>query len=136
MEQQTKTITGDQCRRAATLFNLGNIIAIAIPFPLLIFWFGASMVIYAMNRHHPNEKVGHYTQQAAYRFYFITGFLVVIGTFIPGGREGLVYYAALWASGIAIMVPWSLWDILKIRRDVWQPCEITVDNVEDEYDRH
>lgn len=129
MEKVTynKTITAAQSRRTAAQFNWGNIIAILIPFPLMIFWFGASMVIYAMNRHHPSEKVGHYTQAAAYRFYFITGFLVVIGTLIPGGRESLWYYAYLWLGGVLIMLPWSFYDLRRIRRDDWQDVEITVE---------
>jgi Na+/serine symporter len=63
-----KVARGSSAKRASALMNYGNLIAILIPFPLLIFWFGASMLVYAMNRHHPNPKVGHYTQQAAYRF--------------------------------------------------------------------
>lgn len=123
----TKTITAAQSRRTAAQFNWGNIIAVLIPFPLMIFWFGASMVIYAMNRHHPETKVGYYTQWAAYRFYFITGFLVVIGTLIPGGRESILYYVYLWLGAILIMVPWSLYDLRRIRRDNWQDVDITVE---------
>ena len=123
----TKTITAEQSRRTAAQFNWGNIVAILIPFPLVIFWFGASMVIYAMNRHHPVEKVGHYTQIAAYRFYFITGLLAATGAFIPGGRESLWYYGAVWGVGILIMLPWSFYDLHRIRRDDWQDVEITVE---------
>lgn len=123
----TKTITAAQSRRTAAQFNWGNIVAVLLPFPLMIFWFGASMVIYAMNRHHPVEKVGEYTQKAAYRFYFITGFLVIIGTLIPGGRESLWYYAYLWMAGIAIMLPWTFYDLRCIRQDNWQDVDITVE---------
>lgn len=123
----TKTITAKQSRGTAAQFNWGNIVAILIPFPLVIFWFGASMVIYAMNRHHPNEKVGRYTQSAAYRFYFITGFLVAVGAFIPGGRESLWYYVAVWAGGVVIMLPWSFYDLYRIRQDDWQDVDITVE---------
>ncbi|HMR03372.1 MAG TPA: hypothetical protein PKA43_08375, partial [Candidatus Competibacter phosphatis] len=79
-----KVARGSSAKRASALMNYGNLIAILVPFPLLIFWFGASMLVYAMNRHHPNPKVGYYTQQAAYRFYGVTGFFIVIATFIPG----------------------------------------------------
>lgn len=124
----TKTITAAQSRRTASQFNWGNMVAVLLPFPLMIFWFGASMVIYAMNRHHPVDKVGHYTQLAAYRFYFITGLLVVVGTLIPGGRESLWYYLYLWLGGIAIMLPWSLYDLRRIRLDDWQDVDITVED--------
>ena len=85
-----KVARGSSAKRASALMNYGNLIAILVPFPLLIFWFGASMLVYAMNRHHPNPKVGHYTQQAAYRFYGVTGFFIVIATFIPG--SGWIWY--------------------------------------------
>ena len=82
-------------------------VAILVPFPLLIFWFGASMLVYAMNRHHPNPKVGHYTQQAAYRFYGVTGFFVVVATFIPGG--GWIWYLTAWTLAALVLIPCPLW---------------------------
>ena len=83
LEQSEETVIGKVARgssakRAASMMNYGNLIAILVPFPLLIFWFGASMLVYALNRHHPNPKVGHYTQWAAYRYYAVTGSLIVI----------------------------------------------------------
>ena len=108
---------GTSARRAATLMNYGNLIAILVPFPLLIFWFGASMLVYAMNRHHPNPKVGHYTQQAAYRFYGITGFFIVIATFIPGG--GWIWHLVAWILAALILVPWSIVDLWRIYHDEW-----------------
>lgn len=42
-----KIARGASAKRAASLMNYGNLIAILIPFPLLIFWFGASMLAYA-----------------------------------------------------------------------------------------
>lgn len=123
----TKIITAKQSRGTAAQFNWGNIVAILIPFPLVIFWFGASMVLYAMNRFHPNEKVGAYTQKAAYRFYFITGLLVICGVFIPSGGDSLWFYAAIWLSGVAIMLPLSIYDLYRIRHDDWQDVEITVE---------
>ena len=80
-----RMVSGRKARAAATVFNIGNIVAIIVPIPLGMLWLGMSMLVYAMNRHHPNQKVGHYTQQAAYRFYGITGFFVAAAAFIPGG---------------------------------------------------
>lgn len=97
--------------------NYGNIIAILIPFPLLIFWFGASMVVYAMNRHHPNPKVGHYIQQAAYRFYGITGFFIVVATFIPG--DGWMWHLLAWLVAALTLIPWSIVDLRRIAKDEW-----------------
>ncbi|HMQ14054.1 MAG TPA: hypothetical protein PKD21_11445 [Candidatus Competibacter phosphatis] len=112
-----KVARGSSAKRASALMNYGNLIAILVPFPLLIFWFGASMLVYAMNRHHPNPKVGYYTQQAAYRFYGVTGFFIVIATFIPG--SGWIWHLIAWILAALILVPWSIMDLRRIRRDEW-----------------
>lgn len=116
-------VSGRRARTAAVLFNIGNIVAIMVPIPLGMLWLGASMLVYAMNRHHPNEKVGHYTQQAAYRFYGITGFFVAAATFIPGG--GWDYYLVAWGLAALILIPWSILDLVKIGRDHWEDIDIT-----------
>ncbi len=116
-------VSGASARKAAAMFNIGNIIGIAVPVPLGLLWLGISMVVYAMNRHHPNPRVGHYTQQAAYRFYGITGFFVAAGAFIPRGDWQL--YALAWAGAAAILVPWSLIDLARIRRETWE--DVTID---------
>jgi len=115
------TVPGHKARMAASIFNIGNIVAIIVPIPLGMLWLGLSMLVYAMNRHHPNEKVGHYTQQAAYRFYGVTGFFVAAATFIPGG--GWDYYLLAWALAALVLVPWSIIDLVRIRRDQWQDTE-------------
>ena len=123
LEQQSeetvigKVARGSSAKRAASMMNYGNLIAILVPFPLLIFWFGASMLVYALNRHHPNPKVGHYTQQAAYRFYGITGFFLVIAIFIPGG--GWVWHLIAWIVAALILIPWSILDLRRIAREEW-----------------
>ena len=122
LEQSENTVIGkiargSSARRAATLMNYGNLIAILVPFPLLIFWFGASMLVYALNRHHPDPRVGHYTQQAAYRFYGVTGFFVAVATFIPGG--GWVWHLTAWIVAALILIPWSILDLRRIQREVW-----------------
>ena len=122
----THLCTGRRARAAASLFNIGNIVAILAPVPLGILWVAISMLVYAMNRHHPNEKVGHYTQQAAYRFYGITGFFVAAATFIPG--KGLTYYLVAWAAAALIIIPWSIVDLIKIRKDHWQDMEVVVED--------
>ena len=115
-------LPGRKARSAAAVFNYGNILAIILPVPLGMLWLGMSMLVYAMNRHHPNEKVGHYTQQAAYRFYAVTGFFVAAATFIPGG--GWDYYLVAWALAALILIPWSIVDLVRIRNDDWQDMEV------------
>jgi hypothetical protein len=118
MSQEAGTVvSGRSAANAAKFFNYGNIIAVLIPIPFVALWFGGSMLFYAFNRHHPNPKVGHYTQQAAYRFYALTGFLVVAGTFFP---VDIRYYLAFWAVSALVIVPWSIHDIRKINRDDWE----------------
>ena len=114
----TRIAPGRSARNAALLFNYGNLAAILIPLPIGLLWLGASMIIYAMNRHHPNPRVGHYIQQAAYRFYGITGFFVAVATFIPG--NGLRWYLAAWVASLLVLVPWTLLDIRRIRRETWE----------------
>lgn len=121
-------VPGQKARSAASIFNYGNIVAIIVPVPLGMLWLGLSMLVYAMNRHHPNEKVGHYTQQAAYRFYAITGFFVAAATFIPGG--GWEYYLLAWALAALVLLPWSIVDLIRIRLDQWDDMEVPVEKHE------
>ncbi|MBI1423609.1 MAG: hypothetical protein GC149_09105 [Gammaproteobacteria bacterium] len=115
--QQPTLITGASARRSAALFNYGNLIATLMPLPLGIFWLGASMVVYAMNRHHPNPRVGYYTQWAAYRFYGVVGFVVAEATFYT---KGLHVWLITWAVMALILIPWTLYDLLRIYREEWQ----------------
>ncbi len=116
------TVSAQSARTASQLFNYGNIAAILVPLPLGLLWVVGSMIIYAMNRHHPNERVGHYTQQAAYRFYGITGFFVAAGAFIPG--DGWFWYLVAWGLAVLVIVPWSIMDIMRIRRETWHDVTI------------
>lgn len=124
-QDDLEQLPGHRARRAAALFNYGNIIAILVPIPLGMLWLGLSMLVYAMNRHHPNEKVGHYTQQAAYRFYAITGFFVAAATFIPG--EDWTWYLIAWVFAALILIPWSILDLVRIRKDTWTDTVLPVE---------
>ena len=118
---EKQVLGGKSCRFAASLFNYGNIVTVLLP-PVGLLWLAASMVIYALNRHHPNEKVGEYTQQAAYRIYGVIGLIVAAAIFIP--KDSLNYYLAIWALAVVIIVPWSIVDLWRIRKDNWQDIEI------------
>ncbi len=144
----TRQISAASARMAARLFNLGNIIAmlpglLLAPIILLgqpertsmiymfilmvvppILWFGISIIVYIIARHHPNPRVGHYTQWAAYRFYGMFGIVIPVGTF----------YGTQWQLWIAtgglvalILIPWSLLDLWRIQREQWQ--DITIEGV-------
>ena len=120
-EQSENTVIGrvargSSARTAATLMTYGNLIAI-IFVPLIILWCGASMLVYAMNRHHPNPKVGHYTQQAATVFYGASGFFVVAATLIPA--DDWNYYLIAWLLAALVIIPWSILTLIRIYRDEW-----------------
>ena len=151
--ESSKIISAKNARMTASLFNLGNIACmlpglVVAPFIILaepermtmifmfilmvvppILWFGLSIMVYIIARHHPNTRVGHFTQQAAYRYYGMIGLVIPVGTFygnnwqlwiITGGIVGLV------------LVPWSLWDLFKIQKLEWQDTEITIEQIEGE----
>jgi hypothetical protein len=118
---------GSSARFAASVMDYGNIVAIVF-IPLIIIWFAASMVVYAINRHHPNPKVGHYTQWAAYRFYGVTGFFTAVAIFIPGGGDlgsSIKYYLIAWALAALVIIPWSIIDLMRIHRDEWVDIVLT-----------
>ena len=109
-------ISGRSSRFAAMQMDLGNMISMLLP-PLPLLWFGGSILVYALHRHHPNPRVGHYTQRAAYRFYAVMGAIIPIGTFFPG--RGVTPWLVAWSIGLAVIVPWSVWSIARIRREYW-----------------
>lgn len=134
-------VSARSARLTASLFNYGNIVAmvpglVLAPYILLahptgtsmillfvlmmvppILWFGVSMVVYAMARHHPDPQVGHFTQQAAYRFYGLFGLIIPVGTFY-----GTDWRLWILTGGIVavILIPWSLLDLRRIGRAHWQ----------------
>lgn len=122
-QNDDKIITAKQSRFAAKAFNYGTIAAVLVPFPLFIFWFGASMFVYALYRHHPNPRVGYYTQQSAYIYYGLAGLMVPVLTFAP--KEFFTqYWWALWGFVGAIVLPLSVIQIIKVNREEWQDTEI------------
>ncbi len=114
----TTHITGRSARLAASLFNYGCIAAILLPVPLGLLWLGGSMVVYAMNRHHPNPKVGDYTQRMAYVFYGVAGLFVAVAIFFSG--TSWVPYAVAWVIGALAVIPFSLLELWRIRRECWE----------------
>ena len=82
-----------------------------------ILWFGVSIAVYTIARHHPNERVGYYTQHAAYRFYGAFGIVIPVGTFF-----GTQWQLWIITGGIValILIPWSIWDLHRIQLETWQ----------------
>ena len=146
--EKTKIIPAKNARMFARLFNFGNLLAllpglVVAPIILLgeherismifmfiamivppILWFGLSIMIYIISRHHPNELVGHYTQQAAYRFYGMIGVVIPIGTFF--GTDWKLWILMGGVVGLVI-VPWTVWELIKTQKENWQDIEIMID---------
>lgn len=120
---ESNIVTGESAKSSAKVFNYGNILSVVIPFPIFILWFGASMVFYAMFRHHPNPRVGYFTQVAAYQYYALAGVLVPVLSFAPGDFFKQ-YWAFLWAGAVVIMVPLAIMQIIKINREEWEDVTI------------
>ena len=143
--EKSKIIPAKNARMFARLFNLGNLLSLLpglIVAPAILFseqeprsmifmfilmivppilWFGLSIMIYIIARHHPNTQVGHYTQQAAYRYYGMIGIVIPVGTFFGTDWEPWIMMGGI--VGL-ILVPWTLWELMKIQKENWQDIEI------------
>jgi len=122
-DQINTVVTADEAKKSAKTFHYGNIISVVIPFPFFIFWFGASMFVYAMYRHHPNNRVGFHTQKAAYYYYALAGILVPVLTFASGDFF-TQYWWLLWGFCILALLPISVYSIIKINAEDW--CDVNI----------
>ncbi len=120
-DAQPQLITARSARLTASIFNYGNLLAILLPLPLGILWLGGSIAAYTMFRHHPNPRVGYYTQWAAYRFYGLVGFVVVVATFFS---KSLTAWLVTWALMAIIMIPWTIYDLIRIKKEPWQDMQV------------
>ena len=151
--KENKIIPAANARMFARLFNMGNLLSllpglILAPLILLgeqekmstifmfiamivppILWFGLSIMIYIIARHHPNELVGHYTQQAAYRYYGMIGVVIPVGTFF-----GTDWSLWILMGGVVslVLVPWTIWELIKTQKEHWQDTEIQITKSEGE----
>jgi len=146
MMEETKIIPAANARMFARLFNLGNLLSflpglIVAPIILLvemegtstifmfiamivppILWFGISIMIYIISRHHPNQLVGHYTQQAAYRYYGLIGIIIPVGTFFGTDWKLWILMGGVVGS---IIVPWTIWELIKTQKENWQDTVVS-----------
>jgi len=148
--KSTKIISANNARMSARLFNIGNIVSLLpglILTPIIIFtepertnmifmfiamlvppilWFGISIMVYIIARHHPNPQVGHYTQTAAYRYYGMIGLIIPVGTFYGTDWKLWIITGGLIA---VVLVPWSLWELIKIQKENWQETHIVSEEI-------
>lgn len=115
-----RLVSGRSSRLAAMQTDLGKLISKLLP-PLPLLWFGGSMLGYAMHRHHPNPRVGPYTRRAAYRLCAVMGAIIPIGTLFPG--RGIGSWLIALGVGLAVIIPGTLWWIMRIRRETWPDIE-------------
>lgn len=144
-----RLISAKSSRFSAQLFNIVSVVSITasitallvgrvlashkigflpfvLSFPPLMLWLGASVFVYASIAHHPNERTRQYHRWAGYRFYAVTGAMVVFGQPIYellGGWNGLM---GVWVLMYAVVVPWGLYAIWKAAREDWQDIAIEV----------
>ncbi len=121
----SRIVTARSAKRAAAIFHIGSILAVLVPVPLGILWLGASMLFYALERHHPNPEVGRSIQRGAYVFYGVAGFVTAAAIFIPGG--GLAWWLAAWVLAAALVVPFSLWELWRLKRARWEDLALGPD---------
>lgn len=150
---ETKIIPAANARKFARFFNLGNLFSLLpgmIVAPIILFseherismifmfiamivppilWFGISIMVYIIARHHPNTRVGHYTQQAAYRYYGMIGIVIPVGTFF--GTDWELWIMTGGAVGL-ILVPWTIWELIKIQKEKWQDTVVEIKQNEGE----
>jgi len=124
--QASNTITAESSKKTARVFYYGDILAGVLPVPFFALWFGGSILAYAMLRHHPNPRVGYYTQLGAYLYYALAGAFIVTLTFAPGDFF-VNWWWAVWLLSFATLVPYSVMQILKINRETWQDAKVTTD---------
>ncbi len=118
-------ISAASARRSACLFHWGNILAVMVPVPFIALWFGASIFVYAMNREHPEPRVGRYTQRAANRFYVTAASVIVLGKFVtPREGEILWWFLLFWGAAIVVVVLPSLLDLYRIRHEQWHDIDL------------
>ena len=86
----------------------------------------ASIAVYIMFRHHPNPRVGHYTQWAAYRFYGLVGLVVVVATFYGTSLQA---WLITWAALAAVLIPWTLYYLYLIyKKENWQDTMVETEH--------
>jgi hypothetical protein len=139
---ETKIITAKSQRNASKHLHYGNMISLVIPVlalgmwfytdnilwaipavPPLVFWFGMSMVIYAIHRHHPNPKVQAYTITAGRWYYALVSPIVAGGIFIEPEYAPMII-GGLFVTVTTIIVIKGMMEIRKINKDDWQDIEL------------
>jgi hypothetical protein len=138
----TKIVTGKSALFAARLFNIASIVATLIA-PLLMVWVAISIFAYATVAHHPNPRAVYYNRISGYRFYGVTGAMVIFGQPINFLLEPIISHdlglsthtlfgnfygwVAVWLIIVAVVVPFGIWDIIRAGRENWEDLTVEVE---------
>jgi hypothetical protein len=118
--KEKRVITAAQSRFSAKLFTWASMVVSLLP-PLLMIWIAASIFVYASIAHHPNPVVVHYNKWSGYRFYGVTGFLVIFGQPIYSLiGDWKIALPLLWGILAVVVIPWGIVDIVRANRENWQ----------------
>lgn len=149
----TRFISAASAKRAASLFHYGNLAAAIVP-GFAIPWFGLSMLVFAVNSHHPDARVLDFNRRAARNFYPVMA--VVLLTIAAGfgglakdlGVEALVHAVgldtwarrsigmdpnflglvmALWILLFVVLVPLTIKSLIDIQRTPWRDMTLSSD---------
>ena len=71
----------------------------------------------APNKYEQLEGIDIYRHSMPFEAHGITGFFIVIATFIPGG--GWIWHLIAWVVAALILIPWSILDLRRIAREEW-----------------
>jgi hypothetical protein len=122
--KSTQIVTAQQAQGSAKWFYYGNILAGLLPVPFFILWFGGAIITYAMLRHHPNPRVGYYTQIGTYIYYGLAGSFVPILTFASFDFF-VKYWWQVWVLCALVLVPSAIYQIIKINREKWYDVTVS-----------
>lgn len=146
----SRIISAASAKRAASLFHYGNLAAAIIP-GFAILWFGLSMLVFAVNSHHPDSRVLEFNRKGARHFYPIMAIvlLTIAAGFSAGGKTpgltplihaiGLDTFArhevgmdpgflglivGMWILLFIIIVPLTIRSLIEIQRTPWRDLTI------------
>lgn len=123
-------VSARSCFWSSQIVNIGSMVSVLLPLPLMILWFFGSMVAYTFVAHHPDPRVREYTRIAGYRFYGYAGTLPVVLIFSSQFHEwtgsALTTWLWVWALGLVVLIPWGIHDLIKARGEDWQDIVVEV----------
>lgn len=126
----TQILSAKSQMRAAQLFNMLSMTAITLmpAFPVLLLWIAGSIVVYSTSICHPNPVVREYVKFGGYRFYGLTGSLLVVLTYANELKKmfggALQMWLLIWLISFLVVVPLGLRDIWRASKEKWRDIRV------------